>query len=278
MKKSVSSIFVGLIFFYLLWIVRPAFLGQLTGTFESHPIPASYTKLASFLTSDKKFSRTLWIPTTERYGFFSFIHPFISSYDLFNTSSISATLSTLGKPNEEKILSEESIKYIIVPEDTGKEIFLKDRKYDNSQYVATIKAIQKISWLHELSGFGKVHIFSVNNTKNHFWVNNHAAKITYVTISPTKYTVKLQGVHKGDMLVFTDAYDSGWVLHTNSQQISSKLFNNTINSFVLPQSGDYQVIIQFKGQEWVVVGIWISGITLIVLLGLFVWSWIKAKT
>lgn len=277
MRKIIARLFVGLIFFYLLWIVRPLFLGQLTGTFQSHSIPPEYTKLASFLTEDVTFSRTLWVPTTERYGFFSFIHPAISSYDLFQTTSISATLQVLSKSNAETMLSQESIKYIIVPDDSGKEIFLKDRKYDASQYVFTIKSLQKIAWLHEVPGFGNIRVFALANTKDNFWIDSLHAAVNYRTINPTEYIVYVKDVKKGDMLIFTDAYDSGWVLKSNSQIASAKPFAKGINSFILPKSGDYTVRVSFKGQQWVVIGLWISGVSLVILLDLLIWSWTKLK-
>lgn len=269
MKNILPKMLIILIFVYLLLLVRPLFLGQLGGTFQTHPTPQDYTKLATFLSEDETFSHTLWIPVTERFGFFSFIHPSISSYDFFQTTTIPATFKKLQNPAAHEYLADASIQYLIVPEDSQKEIFLKDRKYDNTQYLATIAALQKISWLRELSGFGGIHVFAVIDARSHFWVSDSSTKVTEKDINPTQFVLSLKNVKKGDKLIFTDAYDSGWQLQAGKQIIATYPFHNLSNSFILPKSGSYIVTLTYAGQKWVVVGVWVSIVSLFLLLSLW---------
>jgi len=260
MKKYIPQVFILLVVLYLLFLIRPALLGQLTGTFQPHTVPPEYTKLEKFLDSQKQFSRTLWVPTTQRFGFYSSTHPAISAEDLFHISSVSGVIAELKKQKTKNMLQEAGVKYVIVPYDSEGEIFLNDRKYDNAEYLSTINSVGKITYLTPIPGFGKIAVFEVPSPNDHFWLQG-GGSVSSTFINPTKYTVDVENVKKGERLVFSEGYDKYWTAILPNTQITSKLYNNLFNSFVLPQNGSYSLTIFYTPQKWVDMGLWISGLT-----------------
>lgn len=270
-KFSISPyIFLFLVVCYLLFLIRPAFLGQLTGTFKYHPIPWEYKKLNSFLENDHKFYRTLWIPTSQRFAEFSITHPVVSAEDLFHTDQ-KGVLNVLKNTINAKLIVNSSIQYIVIPFDSEKEIFVKDRKYSNNLYNLTITQIRKLNWLKEIGDYGRIHVFKIQNSKDHFWISNDSdAKVKYIFISPTEYSMNLNNVHKGDRLVFTDLYDSHWQLTEGGKEFHSSAFANKLNSFTLPDNGNYKATIYYTPQTFVNIGLIISIVSLIIVLVIFI--------
>ncbi|HEX7042099.1 MAG TPA: hypothetical protein VF189_02525 [Patescibacteria group bacterium] len=270
MKKYIPQLFVLGVITYLLFIIRPALFGQLGGTFKSHQVPNDYNNFEVLLSSQKDFSRTFWIPSTQRFGFYSALHPAVSSQDFYHVASLSGVMDFLKKPNAERLLQDSSVKYVIVPFDSEEELFLKDRKYDEATYEKTVAQVKKISWLKEMSGFGKIHVFELSNSKGHFWTKDNS-QISYKEINPTEYVVNLKNAKKGDLLIFSESYDNGWIAsiknlkpkteNSKNSTISSTNYENILNSFVLSQNGDYMVKVFYQPQEWVNIGLWVSGIT-----------------
>lgn len=75
-------------------------------------LPQEYRELKHILVADTVPSRTLWIPQKESFAFYSDTHPILT-----------ATSATSVDP---------SIKYVIVPIDVNRRIFLADYKFDPS--------------------------------------------------------------------------------------------------------------------------------------------------
>ena len=270
---NLQNLFLIIVVLYLLFLIRPAWMGQLTGTFKPTTVPPEYTKLEKFLSSQTSFSRILWVPTTQRFGFYSDLHPEVSGQDFLNLYNEKALVSKIAA--SEKLLQESSVKYVIVPYDSQGEIFLSDRKYSNSLYVQTIKDVGSISWLKNVSGFGKIAVFEVPDPKGHFYISNQQSAISnqsviYEYISPVEYKVNLSNVTKGDVLVFSESDDKGWEAKSSSYTLNAKRYI-LFNSFILPQSGSYSLDVYYTPQELVNEGVVISLVSLMAVLGYLLW-------
>lgn len=270
MKKYIPQIFVLFIVAYLLFLIRPAILGQLGGTFQPHQIPQEYVQLGQFLNKQQQFSRTLWVPVPQRFGFYSYQHPAVSAEDYFRVASVSGVLNMLQMPSAEKSLQDAGIRYVIVPYDSEGEIFLKDRKYNESLYQSAVQHVQNISWLKPLPKMGKIAIFEVPHPKDHFFLVG-TGKVSYAFVNPTEYKVNVGGVTKGERLVFSETYDKFWEAKVSGNTIGSQVYEQRLNSFVLPRNGSYSMSVFYQPQQWVNIGIYISGATAVVLLGYFLW-------
>lgn len=263
-----ANAFLFILIFYLLFLIRPALFGQLTGIFRSAIIPAEYIKLEKFLASDNNFSRTLWVPVAQRFEFYSNIHPTVSAQDLFNVFD----LQSIGKKISESQLQlrEMGIKYLIVPYDSQKEIFLDDRKFDENKYLQAISIVGSNQWLKRIEGFGRIAVFevhpSVGGPKDHFWSNSDKLSLRYSYISPVEYTVEVKNAKVGDLVIFSESFDPNWkVKNGQLGALKSQPYQKIFNSFVLEKTGNYMLDIYYQPQEWVNIGLWISGATLLII-------------
>lgn len=266
-----QNVFLLFVISCLLFLIRPAWMGDLTGTFKSHNLPNDYIKLEQFLSKDKYFYRTFWVPAYERFGFRSDVRSAISGKNFINKYDPYDTVDYLRNKNSQEILQELSVRYVIVPFDSQGEIFLKDRKYDDKQYLDIVKNLKSIPWLKEVRGFGKIGVFEVSSPKDHFWSTKENLVKSYKHVNPTKYEIEVQNAKKGDVLVFSESYDFNWVAKNNDfKNLNSKPYNKLFNSFVLEEDGNYSLQVYYSLQTFVNIGLIISVITLIVIVSIFV--------
>lgn len=243
------------IVFLIFWIftIRPVFLNQVGGILKENKIPKEYIELKKQIESEPGFFRTMWMPVRSRFGYFSDTHPSIDGYDLFGRIGEATMAGKLGKQEVLSLLSDMSIKYVIVPFDNKGEIFLSDRKYDESKYEEMVDGLFAIPQLKQVSNFGKLTLLELQNQKDHFFIesanNAPIPQIDYKVISPVKYLVNVNGAKKGDMLVFSESYDLGWQLSSPDVKIFPVPYRNTLNGFVLPDDGDYKFELFYDPQK-----------------------------
>jgi hypothetical protein len=264
---NLQNLFVAIAVCYLLFLLKPAIIGQLTGTFKTIEIPTDYVKLENFLSHQSQFSRTFWIPTTQRYAFFSAEHPAVVAESYFSIYDINKLLHRMIQKNTEENLQNAGVKYVIVPYDPQREIFLKDRKYDNKQYLYTIAVLRKITWLREVHGFGAIAVFEIPSPKNHFWSSDSSLKISYSNINPSEYKVSLTNVKKGDLVVFSESFDTHWIARFESGSENSSIYDKQFNSFTLPKNGNYTMTVYYQPQKWENIGLVISLLALVLTAG-----------
>lgn len=264
-QKIKTASYAVVLLFLLFWVflLRDGIILQ--KKFVAKPIPAEYEKLARILSSQKDFSRSLWIPQWQRFGYFSDTHPAIGRFELLKTASASSQLVELENLYMKNILRDLSIKYIIVSYDSEGEIFLTDRKYDDRKYSEVVKNLEHIKWLKKIEGFGKIAVFELKNSRDHFWSVKNILK-SYKYINPTKYIINLQNVKNGDIVVFSESFDKGWELRYDKSIIKSIIYNNRFNSFILEKEGNYSIEAYYHPQKYVDIGLTISIFTLVILL------------
>jgi hypothetical protein len=269
MKLYVAIIIV--VSVYLGWLIRPAMMHQLKGTFQVHQRPADYDTLQRLLMKDTAYARVLWIPTLQRFGYYSNNHPAVLASDFFHEGNVDRIIDLLNQAQTEQKLQEASVRYVVIPYDSVGEIFVEDRKYSERDRAKTIKEIRKIPWLTEIKGFGNIVVFETQNYKDHFWIapitnQNYPAgdTVSYKMVNPTKYMVRLKNVKKGDVLVFSERFDKHWFatvdidMKASDPGIESKKYHGGFNSFVLPEGGSYTVEVYYEPQRWVNRGMLIS--------------------
>jgi len=266
-KFQLQNVFMTAIVIYFLYLIYPAISGQLTGLFKTHTIPSDYIKLEQFLSSQKSFTRTFWIPTQQRYGFYSYIHPTIPAENYFNVYDEQSVIKKLKDKNAETLLQDLSVKYVIVPYDSEGEIFLNDRKYDEKTYLKTIKDIKAIQWLKQVLGFGKIAVFEVPSPKDHFWSTSKSISLNYLYVSPVEYVVNVRNAKKGDLIVFSEAFDRKWIAEEPRFKIQSSQFDGKFDSFVLSMDGNYSFEIYYTPQDFVNIGIAVSIVSFVFIVG-----------
>jgi len=270
-----QNLFLVIVVCYLLYLINPALLGKLNGTFRPSILPNEYVKLKEFVASDNNFYRTLWIPSIQRYGINTNQNPAISSLQFFNTSSNSALFSCLNKPELSELLKQASVKYVVVPYDSEGEIFLEDRKYSEEEYLKTVGEIEKIDWLTPVGDFEKIKVFELANPKDHFWIMGDG-EVNYKYVSSVEYKIKLSNVKINDILVFSESFDRNWSINVNNLKAYSQEYE-LFNSFKLDKSGTYSASIYYEPQKYVNIGLIVSGSTLILIIFLFGFGYVTKK-
>ncbi|EKD86686.1 MAG: hypothetical protein ACD_37C00189G0001 [uncultured bacterium] len=274
-----QNLFLLILILYLLFLIRPALSGQLGGIFKTTQVPMEYLELREFITNQPEYFRTIWIPQSSKYSFYSSNYPLISGTGLLGNYSIDTVAKELSKDSSRAVLEQASVRYIIVPYDHDGVIFLTDRMYDEKKYLKTISEIEKVSYVKEVEGFGKIKVFEVPNSKDHFFGTRQELDISWVKKSSSEYSLSIKNARKGEVLVFSENFDKNWeasnVKLTYFQE--SIPYNKFFNSFILPADGEYPIRVYYKPQNLVKKGIIISlmGVAIIVIIS--VYSLIKLR-
>lgn len=146
--------------FIIFWIIsiRGVFLGQMTGNFTPVSVPHEYVLLKNLLVSDETPSRTLWIPRPEKFVYASDIHPMLSTDRLFTNASVSGIIAMAKDNAFIQRLSDAGVKYVIVPIDVERRMFLNDYRFDPQQRMDLIAALAS-SPLRRDAAFSDVAVF-----------------------------------------------------------------------------------------------------------------------
>lgn len=270
-NKPIRKLIIVLLAFYFIFLLRPAFNGNLTKLFITTPIPSDYYYFKKFVESQNQYFRTGWYPNYSRLIFGPAnniavpLSEFLATYD---PNKLKTELE-----NSKTLIEHSSIKYIGVTNDFKHEIFLTDRKYDEKKYEDALKDLETITWLKKARTFGKIVIFEVPSYKDHFWSPNPGLKISYKYINPTKYLVSLQNARQADLLIFSESYDSKWIIRNEEFEISSSKFNDKFNSYKLPRSGNYAFEVYYTPQDWVDMGVIVSFLSLLSILSLLLFGY-----
>ena len=82
---------------------------------------------------------------------------------------------------------------------------------------------------------------------------------------------RLLDINVGDRIIFSESYDASWIAQSLKFKVQSLKFNNRFNSFTLKDSGDYSLIVYYYPQILVNIGMVISGLTLVLILGALIY-------
>ena len=262
--------------FLLFWAftIRQAVTGQVRGLLKPKTIEQDYTVLKNLLLSDRRFERTLTVPTRQRYVYFSRDYSSIDGASLLQTNSVSAILAWFNNESSQEQLSRWAVKYVVVPTDPDSEIFLTDRKYDASIREQVLQRLQSIPWLTEKPGFESLGVFETADRKSHFWLedregNNAKMQVLVAAVNPTRYEISVGAVPEGTRLIFSEAFDSNWILVGSGEAIPARSTEDGLNSFDVPAGTSFTIF--YKPQKYVEAGTKASFATGIALLALLLW-------
>lgn len=254
-KKKIYTVlpilFLILIFSLLLFLIRSAVLGQLGGTLSHREVPSEYVKLKDLLNKDSQFSRTLWLPKMQRFGYVDQQHPAVEASTILNATNAAEMIKTLQKKDTENLLRERAIKYVVIPYDAEGEIFVKDRKYNHLERVKLEEELDKINWLKKLSGYKNLSIYMMSNPKDHFYLLKEG-EISYSSVSPTEYAV----ISKSSVpttLVFAENYNPYWKAQIGETVVENKRYNG-MNSFAIPMGKVSDITVQFILEKYYIIG------------------------
>lgn len=304
-KSYLPEIFVLLVACYWLLLIRPAWVGQLGGTFRTKKVPREYLALKDFVGNQDEYFRTFWVPQKQRFGFYANSHPAIAA-EAFVTDSVCREpfcslkiempkewgedclsndrcyvreLSYFLNPKTVDVLAQLAVKYVIVPFDSEEEIFIAEYKYNPQQRKEVEEFLDTIPWFRKINLVDKMAIYEVSNPEDHFFVIDGSASISnWKRINPTKYLVSIQNIQVPFRLVFSESFDNLWQAKIGEKMIPSIQFNQ-FNSFWVEENNNFQITIEFTPQKYVYLGGVVSLATLVLTVGYLLFCRVRqAKT
>ena len=133
-----------------------------------------------------------------------------------------------------------------------------------------------------------VYLYSVNDKNSEatlediFKTKDFPAEVkNYKKINPTLWKVKVNA-KRPFMLSFAEAYDPLWEarIYKNGKKIEkvkSIPLYSVINGFWIDQTGDLEIVIRYKPQDWFEIGLVISALTFIGCIGYLFYDWRKNR-
>lgn len=153
-----------IIFFIIFWLftIRQAMVGELKGTFVSHRVPKEYLDFKEFI-HKRPQSKILWIPTRQRYGFYSNKYPGESANELFSSNDVPELASKINASKEIKMIHDKGFDYVVVPYDSQREIFILDRRYSQALHDDLVEELLLIKWIRQEARFGDIVVFRITD-------------------------------------------------------------------------------------------------------------------
>lgn len=171
--------FVLLFTFYFLLLVRPVWLGKMTGTFSQPVYQDEFHKVNKIIEKDPNFGRVFWIPTKAPLGFSSPTHPSVEASRLYQkkpfASGVVGSYEIFNFLREADFIGEifdiAGIKYIAYPfQDTRRE----ELKQDNiDYYYAFLDQLNNLPWIEEQLSEDPVPLLKVKNSQDHFFLTKN---------------------------------------------------------------------------------------------------------
>ena len=172
---KIRFLFITLVIFYLFFLIRPIWLGQMTGTFSQPPFKKEYSQLAQILAQDQKFSRVFWIPTIAPLTWQTLEHPSLEASRLVQKRPFA--IGTKGSyeifnflreaPYMGEIFNVSGIGYIAYP-------YLDKRRDDlhpdNIRYYYTFSdQLSDLSWLMKMES-SPIHLWQTRQHQDRFFI------------------------------------------------------------------------------------------------------------
>jgi hypothetical protein len=95
-----------------------------------------------------------------------------------------------------------------------------------------------------------------------FQNQSQPAQISYEQVDPTRYRVRVRA-ERPFMLALAETYDPLWVASGPDFQVSSLPLYGVVNGFFLDRTGDYEIIVEYRAQQWARLGILLTSATVV---------------
>lgn len=223
-KKIVIAFFLTVLAALLfLWNAKPLITGEFGTLFVQRKIPNDYLIVKDFLSKQKEYFRTLWIPQTSRWSYRINSMPTLSD----QVVNLNNWLSFETKDNHiytkqfaNQLYDIASIKYFFIP--------LEDKANDDNffEYISMIKRsgiinqINRLNYLKRINiGTKEIVVYENKNYRPHVYLTSSMEtvyknipyiKTSFKYISPTQYKINLKNTNKPVFINFSESYHPLW--------------------------------------------------------------------
>lgn len=173
-KTVVSLVFLA----YLLLLIRPVLLNQMTGTLSAQKEVEQFREIAAVLEEDKSFSRSFWIPSTLPLSYSTPIHPIVEALRMTEkrpfASGIKGTYELFNYLREAPYMGQlfdvSGIGYIVYP---STPLTKENLHPDDIRYYQTFwDQISNLPWVSKAFESG-APVLKVNRHREKFFLTSH---------------------------------------------------------------------------------------------------------
>ena len=101
--------------------------------------------------------------------------------------------------------------------------------------------------------------------------------IEFSKVNPTKYRAEVYA-SEPFILSFAESYERDlWMAKVNGRVCSSIPLNGVVNGFYIEDTGDLEIVIEYKPQSWLYYGAAITGISIILALAFLMLHWRRRR-
>ena len=298
---SFVTILTALLF---LWNAKPIITGELGTLFVERKIPNDYLIVNDFLSKQRDYFRTFWIPTNSRLSFRLNTMSIISSYNINHDSWQSFVADgneTYIKKYANQLFDISAIKYVIIP--------LEDKANDDNFFAQGkrkdfINQVNKLTYLEKINiGTKEIIIYENKDYRPHIYLtekketiykNIPYTKIDYKYINPTEYKINLTNINNPIYINFSESYHPNWKIRVGDfnwfKAITDKNYflpdkyhfenNALLNSFLIDpkivcqnkSNCNINLTLYFAPQSYVYLGGIISLLTFVGIIGYFIFQ------
>lgn len=234
-QKRYDLLFVGVLLIFISPVVPGIWTG-LPGVFVQRSYPEEYSAVTRLLDQDAAFSRVLWYPQITPFAYISSNHPGISASEYTKESQYEKLASYIHDSSTEKILFEDSVKYIILPSDVGRSMYITDRKYDRGVYIRIKKTLDALPYAKQIFEKNDLIVYRISNYRPHISLTSYQ-NVSFRQDAFWQYTVQLTNHDIRDEIIFSEAYDPGWVAINQETKRSISARKTNAGTMAFPVSG-----------------------------------------
>ena len=246
-KKSLFLIMSLIIIFLSLYNTKPLLTKEIRTLFIPKYIPNDYSIVNKFISNQPDYFRTLWVPTSSRWGFFIDNHPSISAVGVVEywskiiNSGFLESLPIFKYSFSNQLIDLAAVKYVFIP--------LQDRLNDDNFFIfygkrqLFINDLNKLNYLKKINiGTKEIIIYENKDYRPHIYLtekketiykNIPYQKIDFKYINPTQYKVNLINIKSPVYLNFSESYHPYWKIRVGppAGQIKGALRAGEFNWF-----------------------------------------------
>lgn len=274
--RFIRTVVYGTFLVFWLYLLMPLWQGNITGIFVKRSIPQEYVVLTHVLEKDEQFSRILWIPQRDSFSYFSNTHPAIDSNGFLQLPDEKRSIAWLEKKENQQLLYNWAVKYIIVPTDTEGKIFVTDRMYDQKKRNDLIAGLDRNTGLQKQSieNSGALAIYKTSQEVSHFWIaekeSDTVIPLAATSIYETEYLLDIPSGEAERTLFFSEMYTPQWQLHIGDTIIPPKKAKGNILAYTLKKEMSGKVQLIHTQQKIVLPSLILSAIALLCILSVLV--------
>lgn len=180
LPKKLAVIYLIAVIGYFLYLIRPVFLGQMTGTFSVQPAENDFRLLSNILKEDKEFGRVFWIPTTAPLSYSDLNHPIVEAARVFNrlpfVYGVKGSYETYNFLREAPYMGEifdvAGISYIAYPQFDLRRSYLSPD--DVRYYYSFLNQLINLPWVEGKIAQSKVPLLKTKNHQDKIFITDRS--------------------------------------------------------------------------------------------------------